>query len=168
MYSATHIGREIKKLFPEVRRVRAYGWIDIHGSPTDRPYVYQGLRWRRDDEDHDEEGEDHASVSAHAVAHTNGVDEQTFVHGSHGFSTHAGARETHHKGGAATRIRVSQKTVGSVDAVMRRLPCGLRVRTPHGDGEVLQHVSGTVTVQVGERAVQVAPSEITPLEEAPF
>lgn len=49
VYSATHIGRGIKKLFPEVRRVRAYGWIDVHGSPADRPYVYQGLRWRRDD-----------------------------------------------------------------------------------------------------------------------
>lgn len=171
MYSATHIGREIKKLFPEVRRVRAYGWIDVQGSPADRPYVYQGLRWRRDDEDHDEEGEDHASVSAHAVAHTNGVDEQTFVHGSHGFSTHAGARETHHKGGAATRICVSQKTVGSVDAVMGRLPCGLRVRTPHGDGDAARSrhsdgAGGRTGSADGPVRDHTAPHSITAFREA--
>ncbi len=45
---------------------------------------------------------------------------------------------------------------------------GQRVRTPEGDGEVLQYFRDRITVRLGERAALFVPGAVTPLEEAPF
>ncbi|MEE9145772.1 MAG: hypothetical protein V3U27_00040, partial [Candidatus Tectomicrobia bacterium] len=45
---------------------------------------------------------------------------------------------------------------------------GQRVRTPEGDGEVLQYFRDRITVRLGERAALFVPTAVTPLEEAPF
>ncbi len=45
---------------------------------------------------------------------------------------------------------------------------GQRVRTPEGDGEVLQYFRDRITVRLGERAALFVPGAVTPLEEVPF
>ena len=56
----------------------------------------------------------------------------------------------------------------TVDTVDTGFPKGLRVRTPKGEGRVLQSFAERVTVQVADRAFEFTPAEVEPLEQAPF
>ena len=57
----------------------------------------------------------------------------------------------------------------TVDGLDTGFSKGLRVRTPKGEGRVLQAFAGRVTVEVaGGQAFTFDPGEVEPLEEAPF
>ncbi len=44
---------------------------------------------------------------------------------------------------------------------------GQRVRTPEGEGEILQYFRDQITVRLGARAAQFVPSVVIPLDETP-
>ena len=95
-YSATKIGLDLKKLFPEVRRVRASTWIDVHGSPAHRPRVYKGLRWKEAEEveEDPQRSSDRSNESRETVDTVDTVGQHAqSVHSVHSFTTIAGARE---------------------------------------------------------------------------
>ncbi len=70
---------------------------------------------------------------------------------------------------ASQDLKVSQVSTSQVPAQLHlAFHKGQRVRTPEGDGEVLQYFRDRITVRLGERAALFVPSAVIPLEEAPF